>query len=205
MSLPDYSAWLTEERLEKEEIAWADSKLYLTHVAHIFLLSSSFPIQNVVEVGCGTGWIPTRLPLHFNYVGFDKNEKVLEIAKTKNIPSRLFMRGDIRDLTTDLVSSLMAPDLVCGFAVLKHFSLDEWDSIFDRIVSLAPLGLFTMNVADENRDDGIEFHHSWITKERLFQALQRNGKKLLHSTVAWRGETWEKKTGEEWIFSVGGV
>lgn len=205
MNLPDYSEWLTDERLGKEETAWADSKFYLTHAAHISLLRSKFPILNVMEIGCGTGWVPTQLSPDFNYVGFDKNEKVLEIARTKNLVSRKFLFGDIRELTPDSISPLMTPDLVCAFAVLKHFSLEEWDSIFDRIVALAPLGLFTMSVANENRDDGVEFHHSWVTKERLFQALQRNYRRLLYSTVAWKGETWEKKIGEEWIFSVGRI
>jgi hypothetical protein len=89
------------------------------------------------------------------------------------------------------------PDLVCCFAVLKHFDLYEWNGIFDRVIQSAPLGLFTMNLANENRDDGIDFHHSWITPAWMEQALERNQREVVYSTSVWQGETWERKTGEE--------
>lgn len=203
MSLPDYSTWLTHDRLGKEETSWASAKLHLTYAAHIALLRSRFPIYHILELGCGTGWVPTQLTPDIEYVGFDKNEEALALARLKNLSARHFVIGDVRGLTKEGLNPLISPDLVCSFAVLKHFGLDEWNSIFDKMVCLAPLGLFTMSLAKENRDDGVDFHHVWITEEWLNEALERNGRNLLYSTRAWQGETWERKTGEEWIFAVG--
>lgn len=199
---PDYSTWLTNERIGTEETAWATAGFHHTYAAHIHLLRSKFNIESVLEIGCGTGWVPTQLPHTISYTGFDKNEEVLRIARLKNLASRNFIVADVRDLRLDAIQSLVTPQLVCSFAVLKHFSLDEWDLIFDKMVNLAPFGLFTMSVADENRDDGVDFHHVYITKERLAQALNRNGRDLIYCTVSWHGKTWEDKTGEEWIFAV---
>jgi SAM-dependent methyltransferase len=197
--LPDYSEWLTWERVHTEETAWAATRFYLTYAAHIMLLRSRYPIFKILEVGCGTGWVPTQFGADIQYLGIDKNKDALDIAIAKNIPSRAFLQADLRIL--EGTSVCISPDLVCAFAVLKHFGLDEWDKIFDTIVSLAPFGLFTMNVAKQNRDDGIDFHHVWVTPERLSAAIERNGAKLLYSTIVWQGETWERKTGEEWIFA----
>jgi trans-aconitate methyltransferase len=193
----DYSEWLTPERLGVEESAWAGAGLHLTYVAHISLLRSKFPIYSILEMGCGTGWVPSQLTPDVKYVGIDKNHKALELATKKNLISRSFVDSDIRHF-----DSKESADLVCSFAVLKHFSLEEWDYIFDKMVRFAPIGLFTMSVANENRDDGTEFHHTYITPERLAQALERNRKKLLYKTVSWQGLTWEQKQGEEWIFAV---
>jgi SAM-dependent methyltransferase len=194
----DYSEWLTHAQIGVEETAWASARFHLTYAAHIMLLRSRYPIFKVLEIGCGTGWVPTQFGSDIDYVGVDKNQQVLDLAKSKNIASRSFVKADIR-----YMGSVGAdPDLVCAFAVLKHFSLEEWDEIFDKMVSFGPLGLFTMNVATENRDDGVDFHHTWVTRERLSAAIERNGFDLLYTTIVWQGETWEKKTGEEWLFAV---
>lgn len=42
-----------------------------------------------------------------------------------------------------------------------------------------------------------------VGEERLFSILQRFGYSMLYSTVIWKGQPWETRFGEEWIFAVG--
>jgi SAM-dependent methyltransferase len=199
--MPDYSEWLSPEKLAAEETGWADSQLYMTYAAHIALLRTKSSINRILELGCGTGWVPTQFGPDVEYVGIDKNLDALNIARTKNIELRHFVQADIRDLNTIKINCPNA-QLVCSFAVLKHFSLEEFASVFSRMLSLAPLGLFSMNFSNVVRDDGIEFHHIWITMEWLAEILTANKFALIYKTTVWQGLTWEHKTGEESIFAV---
>lgn len=202
IALPDYSEWLTTDRVGTEEAAWSASQLHMNYAAHIALMRTHFGIFSILELGCGSGWVPTQLTPDIAYVGVDKNAELLAIARTKNISSerRNFIQADIRD--AELIRSWGSPDLVCSFAVLKHFSLDEFEKIFSGMLSISPRGLFSMNIANENRDDGFDFHHIWITNEWLKQILDKNRFDLVYKTIVWQGKTWETKTGEEAIFGV---
>lgn len=199
---PDYSEWLGGgERVSKEETAWRGSQLHMNYAAHVALVRTKFKIFKILELGCGTGWVPTRFDTDIHYVGIDKNPAVLHIAREKNNPNRLFVQADLRNAAY-IKQNWTPVDLVCSFAVLKHFSLDEFDSIFSGMLSLANIGLFSMNIANEVRDDGAEFHHIWVTNEWLKSILDRNGFELLYKTLVWQGKTWEERTGEEAIFAV---
>lgn len=200
--MQDYSEWLdnADNRISLEETAWAGAQLHMNYAAHIALMRTKFKIFNVVELGCGSGWVPTQFGPDLRYVGVDKNISLLHMAEEKNLSSRQFVQADIRN--TSFLKALASPELVCSFAVLKHFSLEEFEFIFSGMLSLAPYGLFSVNIANEVRDDGIDFHHIWVTKEWLAQIIDKNGFKLVYKTIMWQGKTWETKTGEESIFAV---
>lgn len=203
MPLPDYSEWVVGEKVGVEERAWSTSQLHMNYVAHICYLRSKYPIFKILELGCGSGWVPTQLGLDIKYTGVDKNEQLLALCELKNGPTRRFFKADIRNF--DIIRAMhgdTTPDLVCSFAVLKHFALEEFEEIFTSMLHHAPIGLFSMNFADENRNDGLEFNHIWITYEWLKEILDKNEFELLYKTTVWNGKTWEHKTGEEVIFGV---
>lgn len=171
---PDYSAWLTPERVAVEETAWAEARFYEEAAAAITALAP----RRVLELGCGTGWVPTCLPPEMGYLGVDANPHCLARAREKN-PRRPFVQDDIRTFIPTVPF-----DLVCAFAVLKHFALAEWVDIVTRILSMAPAAIITMPIASEEREDAFEFPHVWVTKETLRDTIKRAG----HAIVRTWGE-----------------
>lgn len=177
MTLPDYADWLTPERLAVEERLWERDQVYVRYVAAIEQLAVADTVfGSIVEFGCGTGYVATALDHlakydpDFRYIGYDRNEGCLERARAKNANRRWasFVNREIRTLSPDA-------DLVCGFAVLKHFRLDEWPGLFARLFRFARNGLFTIPIAAESKDDGTEFTHVWLSESDLSAALARAG------------------------------
>lgn len=176
MTLPDYADWLTPERLAVEERLWERDQVYVRYVAAIERLAAEHRIRSIEEIGCGTGYVATALDAlaerdpTFTYIGYDRNVGCLERARAKNVDRRWvsFQNCEIRTLSP-------ATDLVCGFAVLKHFRLAEWSELFTRLFRFARFGLFTIPIAAESKDDGTEFTHVWLSEADLSAALARAG------------------------------
>lgn len=183
---PDYSEWLTPERLCREEELWAQCRYYADFAAGITQMCADHPITSVVEFGCGTGWVPTLLPPELVYLGVDQNLECLTWARTKNPgPNRDWMQVDIRDFPTRNFQA----DLGCAFSVLKHFGLSEWDAVVSKILGSVTYGLFTMPIGTEDVDDGIEFPHVWVSPERLEAAVSKAGHQVLWSRLQRTTET----------------
>ena len=167
-TFPDISEWYTPERIDAEEPLWSAGP-YHDNAQRVTDVCSRYNLSSVIEAGCGTGWIPTALSPSLGYIGIDNNPHMLFRARDKN-PSRVFIQSDIRLLKPSLISA----DLVCSFAVLKHFSLTEWSSVLSAILSIGQYGLFTQHVLLDDRpamEVGTEFHHIWPTKPELMQAI----------------------------------
>ncbi len=181
IELPDYADWLTKRRLREEEQLWATSKLYERYAAAIRRLVAERPgITAITEFGCGTGWVPTALDdLKLPYTLVDRNPYCIRLAVNRNRerPWVKIRREEIRAL--DPVTPL-----VCGFAVLKHFRLPEWQDLFVRLFSSATYGLFTIPIAADCMDDGVEFTHTRVSEPFLAEALQLAGHREL-----WRDTT----------------
>jgi len=180
---PDISEWYTPERIDSEEPLWGASKSYLIAVREVMGVCDPYGLTNVVEVGCGTAWIPTALPRHITYVGIDKNPHMLRRARVKN-PDTVFIEWDIRELS----KLNLTTDLVFSLGVLKHFSLDEWADRLKDILALGKYGLFTqhifLNDARKPIDDGKEYHHIWVTESQMIEAVDRAGHEII-----WRDDT----------------
>lgn len=169
----DYSVWLTPERLELEEKQWAEVRIYELYASHLMRVVVEERCKSVLEIGCGTGWVPTRLPESLEYVGVDANDGCLALAAQKN-PTRSFLAGDVRSL------SWHRSDLVCSFAVLKHFALSEWSEVLAKVLSFGRVGLFTMNVGPSNMDDFEQgFPHTWVSRETLARAVWDAGHRMV--------------------------
>jgi SAM-dependent methyltransferase len=194
---PDYSTWLTPDRLAIEERYWADPALrtWPLFVAAIAKIRERYPINWIIEFGCGTGWVPSQLPSPVRYAGVDSNARCLALAVEKfrgrDAPEVGFYNADIR--TVEITPwSPDAPDvfdLACSFSVLKHFGLHEWDAVVAQILKHGRYGVFSMSVGSEVLDDGVEFPHVWVTQERLRQAVQAAGHDVLWLDPMPTGET----------------
>lgn len=180
MSLPDYSEWLTPERLEVEEGHWAREALHVARAIRLLEVCGPGEVS-VLEIGCGTGWIPTVLPPRIRYTGLDANPHCIGRAIQKN-PDRLFVLADIR------AAELPRVDVVCSFSVMKHFGLHEWESIWTRKLSAAARCLSSILIAnDEPFDDGEEYPHTWVSDEMLQRASAAAGHVVVRKDVLWSG------------------
>ena len=184
--LPDISEWYTSERIEAEEILWEGCEAYKEYSQRIFRICRENGLSTVLEVGCGTGWVPTVLDPSLDYTGVDKNACMISKAKTKN-PGKRFIQSDIRKLRESPVS--LRSDLVCSFAMLKHFSLDEWPSILIELLFFGKFGLFdqhvlldgrsSIDVPGEDLKTGEKFHGIWPTRSEIVSAVENAGHEIL--------------------------
>lgn len=175
LKLPDYSQWLTPDRLELEEQAWAGPDRTWPHfVAAIDRLRAHTPIKSMIEFGCGTGWVPAALPETVAYTGMDANPGCVERARARN-PNRTFVVDDLRSLT--YVGAGF--DLTCAFSVMKHFGLHEWPAVLKRVLSYGMLGLLSIPTGFETKDDGTEFPHVTLSESYLQEAVIAAGHDLV--------------------------
>lgn len=190
---PDYTKFL-DQNLEQTEIDWsANPRVHETQEQALNQLLASIEDSDptILEVGCGTG-IFAGLVQGFKYTGVDQSEKGLELAR-KRSPEKTFIQGDVRSM------ELPKADIVCSFAVLKHFGLHEWDQRLAQILAAASKwAIFTQPIADQDRD-GVEpgyeepsFPHVWVTMDRLEAVLKFCGFKIKHIN----------KDDVEWTFEV---
>lgn len=174
MAKPDYSEYLTPEQLAHEERLWGEVKLYEKYAAVVtraFDLAGLAEEIKMIEVGCGTGWVPSVLTNRVaHYLGIDKNKECVARAIEKNRPNgALFVRMDLRDLEFKDDKY----DVACAFAVLKHFALAEWDEVFARFLSLGNWTAFTLPTQDGagSLDDGLDFPHVRIGRSHLLDRV----------------------------------
>jgi SAM-dependent methyltransferase len=174
--LPDYSEYLTPERLAHEDNVWADVKYYNVYadlIGSAILIGSATPyIRSVVEFGCGTGYVATCLPKTVEYLGIDANRGCVLRAIDRNAmrPQITFVHADIRTAQVEDV------DVSCAFAVLKHFGLHEWDNIVKCVLRPGRNSVFTIPPAtDTDYDDGVDYPHVHVTEARIRAAVNAAG------------------------------
>jgi SAM-dependent methyltransferase len=218
---PDYTEYLDPVRLEEEERLWGEVAIYRTYAglviralelsepawlteAAALRLAGRQPFPRlVVEVGCGTGWVPTELPDNVDnvdYVGLDKHPGCIRKAEEKNAHRRWsFIAGDFRQVATRQMQyeDGRPADVACSFAVLKHFGLHEWDAIVSKFLSWGRYATFTLPVWDpspnqvESYDDGVDYPHVWIGRPHLFRVLEAAGHEVAETgPLAGTAEEW---------------
>lgn len=171
--MKDYSEFLTEEKIAIEEVAWAVGMHNPKMAGLVEKVCTNHNLTTVIEFGCGTGWVPSHLPMTLDYIGVDKNPLCVQNAKKRN-PLRTFIQSDIREF------SHPQRDLVCSLSVLKHFRPEEWKDIFTRIMKLGKYACFTMSIGPKIVNDGTEFPHTYITREFLDECLAAANKKITY-------------------------
>lgn len=191
--LPDFSEWLTDERIAVEEKAWAETEQYKRNASQVLKMVHRLaaPFPTVLELGCGSGWVPFGLGDVVRYLGVDKNSELIRLCYLRNPYDAKFHLSDIREVTPDVLESLLGvrcADIVCSFAVLKHFGLYEWREIFERMLRLGNHGVFQMQISDEaSIDDGTEYHHTWLNKDEVLGCIVDAGHSLVSFDETWRG------------------
>ena len=172
MKLPDYSEylnrpdmldWIESEWLRNEHIHNAQADFANTVITDL-------GIKSVIEIGCATGNLAKRITCE-DYLGVDKNESCIKLAREKN-PGKKFMVADIRSFKGKA-------DLVCAFAILKHFSLEELPVIIKKLMGMGSYFIFDVPISEKTQDDGTEHNHVWLTVKDMEKML--GGKSILKS------------------------
>lgn len=174
----DYSEFLTAEKLEIEERGWAEGFHNKKMADLVSSVCEKHGLVTIIEMGCGTGWVPSYLPPYLLYLGVDKNPICILHAKMKNLSHGTrtgFTQADIRNFILP-----DAPfDMVVSLSVLKHFRPEEWQEVFLKIMEKGYYACFTMSIGPQVINDGVEFPHTYITKELLLESLELAGKEIL--------------------------
>jgi SAM-dependent methyltransferase len=187
----DISEYYKDENLAAaEEAAWEKSEEYRRNLTFVERALRRFELTAAVELGCGTGWMPTGVPPDITYVGVDANPLFLEKARAKNHPTRRFVQEDLRNATPEWARRLEVPSprLSYCFAVLKHFGLREWDRILYTLLTLGDYSVFEVQLAQIDIDDGTAFHHVSVTPERVKRVMAQAGHRAAEEACVWRGK-----------------
>lgn len=192
--MKDISEYYVGDIAQEEENAWTRAEFYTKNAR--FLNETVAKLENdlkrtinILECGCGSGFIPLCLEGNVEYLGIDNNRQFLTWAEEKNKAANTnarFEQADIRKVDHKFLADLkFKPDIICSFAFLKHFSLDEWDEVFSKMIRLAPVGVMEIQLSDSNFDNGMEFHHVFVTNEKLKQVVASNGRKIIREKITF--------------------
>ena len=187
--MKDYSDWLVGDNFRKEEEAWAafnEGDGHRRFARHVNRLEP----RSVLEFGCGTGWTASYINCN-RYVGVDANPSCIAYAQ-RRCPDKKFVEREFRSYKLPTKPEV---DVVLCVSFLKHFALHEWNMIFQKFLSYGRHAVFTMQIATEDKDDGVDWAHTWITEEHLADQLKTAGHELVDRELSSQNEL-----GAEWIF-----
>jgi cyclopropane fatty-acyl-phospholipid synthase-like methyltransferase len=186
----DFSDWMDEKRFLNEKAGWLRDKLYLEYAGMINKVCAEYNLKSILEIGCGAGLIPRHLNGDLTYSAVDANIHCVREACARN-PNLEISLEDIRDFSHPPV------DLVCSFAVLKHFSLIEVSPIFKKMASFGRYFLSTIQFSDQDLDDGSEgYPHIWMEESSLNAMVLFAEHEIVWKRTRWSGES-HGITGEE--------
>lgn len=153
--LPDYSEYLNKPgMLEYIEQEWLrNPHIHDAQAAFVNKVIPEMGIKSIIEFGCSTGNLASRITGNVKYRGIDSNGAALEFARTK-CPGKTFIEADLRTFKG-------RADLIICFAFLKHFSLHELPDIMKKLQKMGKYVIFDMPLSETPFDNGDEFHHTW--------------------------------------------
>jgi SAM-dependent methyltransferase len=185
MKFPDIAHWYSPQKARDEEVAWILTDSHKADLAFLLPRLEQHQVKNVLEVGCGSGILAAGLPLAIEYTGIDLNTWFLERARSRSQrAARRFVCFDARNYEHGEPA-----DLVVAVAFLKHFSLEEHDRILAHILRQGQYAFLGVQVADREVDTGTEFHHIFVTREHLGEAIKVAGHEVVEEAV---NSTWDQ-------------
>lgn len=187
---PDYADWLTPARLEIEERTWStpEGGANLRRAANVARqLIDRFGLTTAVEYGCATGHLAALLPPELEYLGVDSNPECIKLATARCAGTHPRFHFGIRDVRKDQGEPIER-QLVIAHAFLKHFGAHEWPDVAGIVFRAGTFGVVSMPIlwADAGgdlHDDGVDFHHVWVTKSLFDEVLGQAGKKVIGTSA----------------------
>lgn len=180
----DLCDWWTRERIEEEEKVWQRDQFFVEYANEVRKFAKQMGLKkgaSILELGCGTGHVGPLLAKDFSYNGTDGSELMIRVAKEKHpdIADRFFVKNLRTSVEVDCVGIY---DMVCSFAVLKHFSTESWPFILMNMLANADHGLIQVQVRDVGYptvEDGTEVHHTWVNRQELLGFAEKAGHEVV--------------------------
>ena len=190
----------------EEEKAWAINKPHENYARFLGAPVNEHKIYSILELCCGSGFLPRYLPRYIRYLGIDNNEQFIAWAKAKNTMDREFIRSDIRKITPATLATRGHDPfgLVCMFAAVKHFGLHEFNDIIKHMLSFAPVAMFDVQMlaSGELCDNGDTFHHTYITPRVLHNSVLDAGHKIVSVYNMYQGDSYAGPMYEQMVYTV---
>ncbi len=170
----------------------AGTPRHIQNAATVDAIARRFGLTQVLEFACGSGVMSRLIDPDLDCHGLDRcgpfiRAATLDAAKGRAGKGvRNFTRHDWRDPIQFEADNT----IVCAFAALKHFPLSDLDFLFDRLVAAMGKGavlVFDVNLAGQEFDDGIDFHHSHVTLSRVQWWFRKYGFTEVSREVYWEG------------------
>jgi hypothetical protein len=183
--LPDISAWY-----DRGDNALGAAVDWLVHARDGWKRQLAFlgprlrahGLTSVVEFGPGSGLLGRGLCADgpYEYLGVEKSGRLLERACQGALrrAGPVFVAGDVRDYDPGRPF-----DCACGFRLMKHIALDEWDAVLGKLLTCGRFGAFDAQVLAEDLDDGADFPHVYVTEGRAWGAVRAAGHEVLGKEV----------------------
>lgn len=203
--MPDYSEYLTPERLAIEDESWGRTRHYARNGQAVVDVIERFGTEcRIVEFGAGTGWL-ARFVLKnagqfvSRYWAVDKNADEVRVASSKldRYKQGITVECDVRDWEP----TASQPEITCAFAFLKHFSRDEWESVLRKMLKCASrFSLFELNVSHVGEyldtgpvEDGVrQFPCLSVPNDEALRIVADEGFRVIERTVMASGpQGWE--------------
>lgn len=104
--------------------------------------------SSLLELGCGTGAVLSRLHARYEVTGVDNSPAMLEVA-ARALPGARLLQADMRRLHLGEAFDVV----LCVYDTINHFrQLSEWEAVFDRAVEhLNPDGVFIVDMNTARR------------------------------------------------------
>jgi SAM-dependent methyltransferase len=118
-----FQSLINEGQHEYEKVGWRSFESMYAKFCVLFHIIDWNEIQNVCDVGCGTGAFEdlfSKYKPNVKFIGIDPIQEYLEISKSKNVNNAVFFKGDINNLPFDNDQF----DLVVNLGVLQNFNGD---------------------------------------------------------------------------------
>jgi hypothetical protein len=176
----------------REDEIWRNDKYYINYANEINKVCKQFGLKTVLEIGCGCGYVPLYLDKDLLWEGMDGYQGCVDAAK-KNNPTATVALGEIRTFEHE------EADLVCSFAVLKHFYPYEFPTVMKRVLGCGRYGLNLVQCTGLPTDieDGVyEINlgpHNWISNKTMDEAVSAAG-----HTIIGRVRSWTNPSGDKW-------
>lgn len=174
LTLPDYSEYLNKEGVfDFIESQWQKNlHIHQAQANAVNKLIEKIDKPVLLEVGCSTGNMAQFISDKAHYTGVDKHEPSIKLAHKKNA-NKKFKVSDVR--TMQFKNDF---DIVCAFAIMKHFGLKEWADILEILAAHSSEYLvFDMPItAGDTFDNGNQYGHHHVFMNE--QDLMKHAKKL---------------------------
>ncbi|MEN2416009.1 class I SAM-dependent DNA methyltransferase [Flavobacterium mesophilum] len=159
------------------------------------------PNGNILDIGCGTGLPIAKYFSEENHfvTGIDISEKMIEIAKSREIKNAAFYVSDFFDFkTSEKFEGIIAWDS------LFHFPKERQKEIYSTIYDLLLPGgyfLFTHGKQEDEHTDKMFdelFYYSCLSRNEVLDLIQNLGFELIYEIENFV----EENTERDWVVLV---